>query len=75
LPPGDLELDGGPVPGRARAIDAAAPDPFARFEIGVIVEALDKAAGVGRDCRFPSARRRINLRNMANLRSTNESTT
>jgi hypothetical protein len=30
-----------------------APDPFARFEIGVFVKAFDEAAGVGRDCRFP----------------------
>jgi hypothetical protein len=38
---------------RTPAIDAAAPDPFARLEIGVFVKVLNEAAGVGRDCRFP----------------------
>jgi hypothetical protein len=53
LPPSDLELDRGPMARRAPAVDAAAPDPFARLEIGVFVKAFDEAAGVGRDCRFP----------------------
>jgi hypothetical protein len=53
LQSGDLELHRGPMARRARAIDAAAPDPFARLEIGVFVKAFDEAAGVGRDCRFP----------------------
>jgi hypothetical protein len=51
------------------------PDPFARLEISVIVEAFDEAAGVGRDCCFPFGASRINPRSMANLNSTNESTT
>src|SRR5476649_56602 len=45
LPPGDLELDGGPIARLARAIEAAAADPFARLEIGAVVEAFDEAAG------------------------------
>jgi len=53
LPPGNFELDGGPIASWARAIEAAAPDPFARLEIGVVIEAFDEAAGVARDCRFP----------------------
>jgi hypothetical protein len=47
LPPGDFELDRGPMARRAPAIDAAAPDPFARLEIGVFVKAFDEAAGAG----------------------------
>lgn len=53
LAPGYLELDRNPMARRTPAIDAAAPHPFARLEIGVFVKAFDKAAGVGRDCRFP----------------------
>lgn len=53
LPPSDLELDGSPIARRARAINTTAPNPFARLEIGGIVEAFHEAAGVGRDCRFP----------------------
>jgi hypothetical protein len=53
LPPSDLELDRGPMARRTPAIDAAAPDPFARLKIGVLVKAFDETAGVGRDCRFP----------------------
>ena len=53
LAPSDLELDRGPMARRIPAIDTAAPDPFARLEIGVLVKAFDEAAGVGRDCRFP----------------------
>jgi hypothetical protein len=53
LPPSDLELDGGPIARLARAIEAAAADPFTRLEIGAVVEVLDEAAGIGRECRFP----------------------
>jgi hypothetical protein len=53
LAPSDLELDRTPMARRMPAIDAAAPDPIARLEIGVFVKAFDEAAGVGRDCRFP----------------------
>jgi hypothetical protein len=37
----------------ACAIDAAAPNSFARLEILGLVEVFYEAAGVGRDCRFP----------------------
>ncbi|MGH6936509.1 MAG: hypothetical protein ACRED2_10075 [Methylocella sp.] len=53
LPPGDLELDCGPMARRTPAIDAAAPDPLARLEIGVLVKPFDEAAGIGRDSRVP----------------------
>jgi hypothetical protein len=53
LAPSDLELDRTPIARRTPAIDAAAPDPFARLEIGVLVKAFDEAAGVGHYCRFP----------------------
>jgi hypothetical protein len=59
----------------ARAIEAASADPFTRLEIGAVIEVFDKAAGIGRNCRFPFERRRINKRTMENLPSTYESAT
>jgi hypothetical protein len=74
LPPSDLELDRGPMARRAPAIDAAAPDPFARLEIGVFVKAFDQAAGVGRDCRFPFGAAPEQSKEHANLHPTMERT-
>ncbi len=53
LPPGDLEFDGRPITCMSRAIETAPPDPVTRLEIGAVVEVLDEAAGIGRNCRFP----------------------
>jgi hypothetical protein len=40
LAPSDLELDSAPMAARTPAIDAAAPGPFARLEIGVFVKSF-----------------------------------
>jgi hypothetical protein len=69
-----LELDRGPMARRTPAIDAAAPDPFASLEIGVLVKAFDEAAGVGRDCRFPFGAAPEQSKEHANLHPTMERT-